>query len=169
MRHCNLALAGFMGTGKSTVGPLVAKQLGWRFLDTDAIIEARAGRSIPQIFAESGEANFRAREAHACADAFAGCHRVIALGGGALLSAQTRALVEANSVLICLDADLDELLARVGHDATRPLFHADRDKLAALYAARAPHYASLPHHVSTAGRSPAAVAEEVIKLWQQHR
>ncbi len=169
MQHCNIALAGFMGTGKSTVGQLVAERLGWRFIDSDALIEARAGRSIADIFAQHGEAWFRQLEAQTCAEAVAGCHRVIALGGGALLDDSTRALIEARSMVICLDANMDTLIARVGDDPARPLFSADRDRLTALFDARSAHYSSLPHHIDTSHATPEAVAQEVLKLWQQHR
>lgn len=169
MRHCNIALTGFMGTGKSTVGRLVADQLGWRFIDTDAVIEQRAGRTITDIFAQDGEAAFRQCEAQVCAEIVAGCHRVIALGGGALLDPQTHALVAANSLIICLDAGIDALLDRIGDDPARPLFSADRDRLSALYAQRAAHYAGLPHHVDTSAITPVRAVEEVLILWQQHR
>lgn len=169
MRHCNIALAGFMGTGKSTVGRLVAEQLGWRFIDTDAVIEQRARRTIADIFAQDGETVFRQWEAQVCAEIVAGCHRVIALGGGALLDPQTRALVAANSLIICLDAGIDALLDRIGDDPARPLFSADRDRLSVLYAQRAAHYASFPYHVDTSTITPARAAEKVLALWQQHR
>lgn len=167
--HCNIALAGFMATGKSTVGRLVAARLGWRFIDTDDVIETRAGCTIAEIFAQHGETAFRQQEAAACAEAIAGCHRVIALGGGALLDAATTERVTARCLVVCLDADLDALIARVGVDSARPLFSADRDQLAALFARREAHYASLPHHIDTSHAAPETVAEEVLSLWQQHR
>ncbi len=167
--HCNIALAGFMGTGKSTVGRLIAARLGWRLIDTDSTIEAEAGCSIAEIFAQQGEAAFRALETRACASAVAGCHRVIALGGGALLNPATRERIAARGLLICLDADLDTLIARVGDDPARPLFSDDREQLADLFNARAAHYASLPHHVDTSHTAPDAVAEEVLTLWAQYR
>ena len=163
----NIALAGFMGTGKSTVGRLLAERLGWRFVDTDALIEARAGRTIAQVFATQGEAAFRRLEAEICRQVAEGTRQVIALGGGALLNAETRRAVEARALLVCLDAPLDEIVRRVGQDPTRPLFHADRARLAALYAERAAHYAALPHHIVTTGRTPADITEEIVRLWQQ--
>ncbi len=163
----NIALAGFMGTGKSTVGRLLAERLGWRFVDTDALIEARAGVPIAHIFAEQGEPAFRRLEAEICRQVAAGRRQVIALGGGALLDAETRRHVQARALLVCLTAPLEEIVRRVGQDPARPLFHADRARLAALYQARAAHYASLPHHVATEGRAPAEIAEEIAHLWQQ--
>lgn len=169
MPHNNLALTGFMGTGKSTVGRLVAARLGWRFVDTDIAIVERAGCSIAEIFAQQGEPAFRALEAEVCAATVAGEQTVIALGGGALLNPTTLERILSGSVLICLDAPLETLIARVGDDPTRPLFSADRERLATLYNTRAPHYAQLPHHIETAHAAPETVAEEVIRLWQQHR
>ncbi|MEB2287216.1 MAG: shikimate kinase [Anaerolineae bacterium] len=165
----NLVLAGFMGTGKSTVGRLVAGRLGLAFVDTDAAIERRAGRSIAQIFAQDGETAFRRIEAEVCREIAAGRDQVIAVGGGALLDDSARRAFAQSSLIVCLTASLDEILRRVGDDPARPLFSADRERLAALCAARAAHYASLPHAVDTTTRTPAEIAEEVMRLWNQPR
>lgn len=162
----NLALAGFMGTGKSTVGRLVAARLGMPFVDTDAEIEAAAGASIPALFARS-EALFRKYESVVCLQAALGSGQVLALGGGALLNPAARAALEAGALIVCLDASLDEIMRRVGDDPARPLF-GDRAAVERLLEARAAHYASLPHHVETTGRALSAVAEEVIALWNRH-
>lgn len=167
--HPNIILAGFMGTGKSTVGRILAARLGWLFVDTDALITARAGCSIADIFAQQGEAAFRALEAACCQHAAAHCHQVIALGGGALLHPATDARLRQRGLVVCLMADLATISARVGEDPARPLFSADRAELAALYAARAAHYAALPHHVDTTRRTADDVAGEIVQLWQNHR
>lgn len=169
MPRNTIALAGFMGTGKSTVGQMVAERLGWRFVDTDHVIEARAGCTIAELFATQGESAFRQLEAEVCVDLSPQEHTVLALGGGALINPATQAIVSANSLLICLSAALDTLIARVGDDPARPLFSADHERLAALYSTRAAHYAGLPHHIDTSGITPTAVAEEVLTLWHQHR
>ncbi len=168
MAHKNIVLAGFMGTGKSTVGRIVAQQLGWRFADTDALITRRAGRSIAQIFADDGEAGFRQLEAAACCDVAAGCHCVIAVGGGALLDPDVRRIVAERAVLINLRCDLDTIIRRVGHDPARPLFSPERERLARLFESRGAHYDSLPHQIDTTHMSPQAVAERVIALWQHN-
>ncbi len=168
-RANNLVLAGFMGTGKSTVGRIVAARLGLAFVDTDAEIERRAGRPIAQIFAQDGEAVFRRLEAQVCQETAAGRDQVIAVGGGALLDDETRRAFAQSSLIICLTASLDEILRRVGDDPARPLFSTDRERLAALYNRRADHYASLPHTVETTARTPAEVAGEVIDLWKRQR
>lgn len=163
----NLVLAGFMGVGKSSVGRIVAARLGLAFVDTDAEIERQAGRRIAQIFAQDGEAAFRRLEAEVCQAFAAGRDQVIAVGGGALLDESTRRAFAQTGLIVCLTCSLDEVLRRVGDDPARPLFSADRERLAALYAARAAHYASLPHTVDTTARTPAEIAREVIRLWNQ--
>jgi shikimate kinase len=169
MTHKNITLAGFMGTGKSTVGRLVAARLGWRFVDTDVIIETRGGRKITEIFAQDGESAFRQLEAEVCPEMAALCHQVIAVGGGALLNPVIRECVEAHSLLIALTCDLDEIIRRVGDAPARPLYTSDRVHLAQLLASRAEHYASLPYHIDTTSLTPEQVAEEVFRLWQQNR
>jgi shikimate kinase len=169
MAHKNITLAGFMGTGKSTVGRLVAERLGWRFVDTDEVIEARSGRTIAEIFAQDGESAFRKFEAEVCPEMAALCHQVIAVGGGALLNPVIRECVQAHSLLIALTCDLDEIIRRVGDAPARPLFAPDREHLARLLETRAEHYASLPHHIDTTHLTPEQTAEEVFRLWQQNR
>lgn len=169
MEHQNIVLAGFMGTGKTTVGRLVAEQLGWQFVDTDAIIAARAGRTIAQIFEQDGETAFRQLEAVVCPETAAIPHRVIAVGGGALLNPTIRACVEERGLIICLTCDLDEIVRRVGDDPSRPLFAPDRERLARLLESRAGHYASLRHSIDTTRLTPEQTTEEVIRLWQQNR
>ena len=160
-----IVLTGFMGTGKSTVGQIVAERLGWPFVDTDAWIERDTGQPIPQIFAQHGEAAFRRMERNACARAAQLERHVVATGGGSLLGAETRAAFLACGLVVCLRADLDTILRRLGSGADRPLFGGDRARLGDLLAARAPLYDSLPHQVETTGRSPEAVAEEIVRLW----
>ena len=155
-----------MGTGKSTVGRLVAERLGWRFVDTDAVIEARAGRTIADIFAQDGEPAFRALEAAVCREAAAGRDQVIATGGGALLNPAVFDALAASSLMIGLSCDLDEIMRRVGDDPARPLFAGERARLARLLADRAAHYARVPHQIDTTHLDPHDVAEEIIRLWQ---
>ncbi|MCD4684439.1 MAG: shikimate kinase [Anaerolineae bacterium] len=168
-QYSNIVLAGFMGTGKSTVGRLVAARLDWDFVDTDALIEARARRSIAEIFAMDGEAGFRQLEATVCTQAGDSAHNVIAVGGGALLNDDVRARFVAHHLVVCLTCEIDTIIARVGDDPARPLFAPDREKLAALWNSRAAHYASLPHHVNTTHLNPEQTAEEVLRLWHQNR
>jgi shikimate kinase len=164
----NIVLAGFMGTGKSTVGRIVAERLQMHFIDTDAEIEARAGRSIASIFEEGGETSFRGIEQMVCLDAAAGRDQVIATGGGALLNERTRAALEATSLIVCLRAELYDIILRVGDDPTRPLFSGESRSLRRLYRKRLPLYNSLPHQINTTEKTPEEVAEEVIELWHEN-
>jgi shikimate kinase/3-dehydroquinate synthase len=120
-----VSLIGPMGAGKSEVGRALARRLGWQFLDTDAEIEVREGRAIPEVFRADGEAHFRAVERAVVRAAVKGRDRVIATGGGAVLSpAARRALARAGPVFY-LRAPVDVLLERVGGEAGRPLLGDD--------------------------------------------
>lgn len=164
----NLVLAGFMGTGKSTVGRIVGARLGMPFVDTDAAIVRQTGWPIAAIFAEQDEAAFRRIEAEVCQRVAARGGQVVALGGGALLDGATRAAFEANGLVVCLTASFDAAAQRAEKGGGRPLFR-DRAEAERLFRARADHYASLPHHIDTTGRTPGDIAEEVIALWKSER
>jgi shikimate kinase len=159
-----LLLAGMMGTGKSTVGRLLAARLGRAFIDTDAQIEAQRGLSVAQIFAREGEAAFRAAE-RAVLAALPERGAVVALGGGALLAPEARALARARGLLVWLAAEPDTLLARIAADGSRPLLAglgepARLARLRELCAARAPAYAEAELRIDTDGRS----AEQVCAV-----
>lgn len=162
----NLVLAGFMGTGKSTIGELVAHKSGSAFFDTDAEVVAQAGKTIAHIFAQNGEAHFRTLEAQVCLKAAQLEGAVVATGGGALVNPLSKARLEESGVLVNLKADFEQVEARLGADARRPLLK-DKKEVRALFASRAALYNSLPHQVEVSGRAPFAIAEELIALWQQ--
>ena len=166
MTKRNLILTGFMGVGKTTVGRIVARRLDMIFVDTDAAIEARAGCTISDIFAERGEPAFRELEAVVCAEEAGRAHQVIATGGGAVLNPQTRDALEEGGLMVCLTAGLETLVGRTRRSSDRPLA-GDQARMAALLAARQAVYDSLPNHVDTTGKAPEQVAAEVIALWQQ--
>lgn len=162
-------LIGFMGAGKTSVGIALAQRLGWRFVDLDRQIEARCGRTVANIFRESGEAGFRQLETEALAKLLDALHdgdpTIVALGGGAFVQPANRSLLEAAGVrVIYLDAPLDELRRRLGEDdPSRPLF-ADAEHFRLLYEQRQPHYRMAPHRVQTAGKSVVEVAREIESL-----
>lgn len=150
-----IVLVGFMGAGKTTVGRLLAEELGVPFVDADEAIVAAEGRSIADIFTTDGEAGFRRIEASRIAGLLAGDEVVLALGGGALGTPAVRDAVAGHQVVL-LDVPLAEALARVGGDAGRPMLA--RPDLAEVYAGRQQAYrdaASLV--VPVAGRTPAQV------------
>lgn len=165
----NIILVGFMGTGKTTVGKLVAARLGWRFADTDQVIERRVGKSVHDIFAIQGEPAFRQMEAALCAEISTWRRSVIATGGGILLDPMNYERLNSAGLVICLTASLEQIAARLEYDANRPLLNgADRvQRLNELLSARAALYNSVPHQVETSGQTPYAVSDSVLHLWQR--
>jgi len=168
MGDANVVLTGFMGTGKSTVGRLLADRLERSFVDIDEQIVARAGCSIPEIFAERGEVGFRRLEGEVCRDVAGRGGLVIATGGGALLDAEVREAMEATGTIVCLRCDVDEILRRLNGAFDRPLlgkaFGDPRCRIEQLLTERAEGYNALYHHVDTTVRAPDAVVEAVVGL-----
>ena len=164
----NVVLTGFMGTGKSTVGRLLAERLGRPFVDVDAQIVERAGCTIPEIFAKRGEAGFRTLEGEVCRDVGGRGGLVIATGGGALLDEDVREAMEETGTIVCLTCDVDEILRRLGGVLNRPLldrsFGDPRLRIERLLTERAEGYAALPHHVDTMGCAPDEVVEAIVGL-----
>lgn len=157
-RH--LLLAGFMGVGKSTVGPLVAVASSLAFIDLDQVISGHAGRSIPAIFRVEGEAGFRARERRALRSVLRGPAAVVALGGGALVDAGLRREARAQARVITLSARPETLRGRLAGDTGRPLFDAGFE---ALLAARAAAYADADAVIPTDARSPREICAQVLE------
>lgn len=165
----NIVLIGFMGTGKTAVGRMVAARLGRPFVDTDALIEARAGRSVPEIFTEEGEAAFRTLEAEVVAQAAAGGGSVIATGGGVVLSRDNMARLRRNGLIIALRADPKAILARVGRGADRPLLGDDpEERIRRLLQERSALYQEADFTVETSVLPLDAVAERVLAFVAAH-
>ncbi|NRA35883.1 MAG: 3-dehydroquinate synthase [Polyangiaceae bacterium] len=165
-----LLLNGFMATGKSTVGRLIAQETGTPFVDLDAAIEAAAGASIPEIFNNEGEAGFRDREHRALSDLLeTPIAQVIALGGGALLMREIRLTAMDRGVVVCLHAELSELITRAGADGSRPLLAGPNPQaqIERLLTLRSPAYEEAHCQVNTGGRDPTEIAEEIRKFWQR--
>jgi shikimate kinase len=158
-------LVGPPGAGKSTVGQLVAGALGLPFRDTDADIEATAGKPIPEIFIDDGEAHFRALETAAVAAALDGFDGILALGGGAIMAAETRALLHGYPVVF-LSVELADAASRVGLSGGRPLLAINpRATMKYLLDQRRPLYAEVATStVRTDGISVEAVADQVLDL-----
>jgi len=156
-------LVGFMGAGKSTVGRCLAKKLGWNYIDLDEEIERREGRPIAEIFRVEGEPHFRELE-RTCLKHLSSLRKaVIALGGGAFIDPDNRALAEKTGLTVWLKASFPSLLRRVRMDGTRPNF-MDKARAENLYETREPFYALARFHVSTDDRSPDAAADEIIEV-----
>ena len=159
-----ITLTGFMGSGKTTVGKVLADFLGCPFFDLDDLVVKKAGKSIPDVFAQDGEPAFRQLEARVLrqmVEKYAENTVVLALGGGAVLAPASAALLQEKTVCIYLRATLETLLARLeGETAGRPLADAD---LAARLSARTPVYEQTAHVViDTDGLSPEEIADEII-------
>ena len=159
-----ITLTGFMGSGKTTVGRILADALGCPFLDLDDLIVKKAGKSIPDIFAQDGEPAFRQLEARLLrqtVEKYGESTAVLSLGGGAILAPASATLVHENTVCIYLRAALDTLLSRLaGETAGRPLADAS---MAERLAAREPLYEKTAHVViDTDGLSPEDVSDEII-------
>ncbi|MEA2700524.1 MAG: shikimate kinase [Myxococcales bacterium] len=158
-------LIGFMATGKTTVGRLVAQARGMAFFDLDEMIAGGAGSSVAEIFAREGEAGFRRREAEAVQKACTLTRTVVATGGGAACREENLASMLAGGRVVALSATPAEVLRRTGGASGRPLLDGKADPVgtaAALLAAREPFYARAHHSIDTVGKSPAAVAAEVL-------
>jgi shikimate kinase len=159
-----IVLTGFMGSGKTTVGPLVAARLGWSFVDVDDVIEAEAGATIAELFARHGEAAFRDREHTAIARLAAGDALVLALGGGAIEHPATRALLltAPDTLLVHLEVELATTLARCqGTEQTRPVL-ADQANLASRYQRRLPLYRTAHISISVDALTPQQVMEAIL-------
>jgi shikimate kinase len=156
-----IVLVGFMGAGKTTVGSLLAKQLGVPFDDVDLIIESRAGRSIREIFAADGEPAFRDLEHQVTAELLAGRNAVLALGGGAADHPGTRACLRGSRV-VYLEVGYDEAMQRVSHDPGRPMLRAPG--LRDIFERRRSGYESVATDIiRTDGRHPEAICEDIIE------
>lgn len=149
----NIFLVGLMGAGKTSVGKLLAKRLGFPFLDADHEIEARTGVKIPIIFDIEGEAGFRARESAVIDELTRLRGVVLATGGGAVLDPANRASLHSRGTVIYLRASVDELWNRTRHDRNRPLLQTPdpRRKLAELMTQRDPLYREVAHLVVDTG------------------
>jgi shikimate kinase len=154
-------LVGFMGAGKSTVGPLLAARLGWDFLDMDARIEERLGMSVAECFRRLGEEAFREEERKVALDLVDRERVVIAAGGGAFARDDTRGLLKRNAVTVWLRCGLDAVLRRVPADGRRPLA-GNRAIMAARLAEREPSYREADVHVATEEAEPELVVDRVV-------
>ncbi|WP_372784083.1 shikimate kinase [Phenylobacterium sp.] len=164
LRHRTIALVGLMGVGKSSVGRRLASALNLPFRDTDAEVEAAAGRSISDIFVDLGEDAFREGERRVIARLLDQTPHVLATGGGAFMNEQTRTLIKSKAVSVWLKADLEVLARRVSRKDTRPLL-SGKDPIAVLQAQaddRYPVYSQADIVVETGDAAHHVTVEQVI-------
>lgn len=169
MSRRGLALVGYRGTGKTTVGRMLAERIGWAFADADHEVEARAGRPVAAIFAEDGEAAFRDLEERVVADLAGRPETVVATGGGAVLRESNRAALRSVGFVAWLTADPETIARRIGTRlATRPALTpaGTLGEIAEVLAARTPHYRAVSDlEVETAHRTCREVADAVLRAW----
>jgi len=158
----NIVLTGFMGTGKTTVGQIVADFIGWHFVDSDDEIVHRFGMSIPEIFEKHGEEGFRRYEHIICQSLASGREQVISTGGGMLVDSVNRELMMKNGLVVCLTASPDVIHERLKNDEGRPL----AKDWEALFQKRQDIYAQMPYQLDTTNLPPRKVAEKVVALWR---
>ncbi len=170
--HRPVVLVGLMGAGKTTVGRRLARRLDLPFKDADAEIEAAAGRTVAEIFEDFGEAGFRDGERRVIARLLTEeGPMVLALGGGAFVDADTRALARSRAVTVWLRADLDTLMERVSRRDDRPLLRAEdpRAVMAELMERRAPFYGEADITVDVDDASHDATASRIAEALIAHR
>jgi shikimate kinase len=177
-RHRVVLLVGFMGAGKTSVGKALAERLRWRFLDLDEVVVAREGRGIAEIFRESGEQGFRARESAALQQLLrelkaSSNNTILALGGGAIIPPENRDAISSSGFpVIFLDAPVPELFARCkSQSIDRPLLK-DSNAFEELYRSRESHYAALGTRLDTSGNSVQEVCSNIqrsLRLAEEHQ
>jgi shikimate kinase len=169
-QFANVALIGMMGSGKSTVGRGLAARLGWEFADTDSMIEAREGRSIPEIFATDGPGYFREKETEVLEDVVAGERQVIATGGGIILLPRNREVLLSRCWVAWLQATPEEHYSRVSNSERRPLLEGYDDPVQAaadILERRRPYYEIADLQQPTSGLSVEQVVDAVRAAWER--
>ena len=173
----NLVLIGLRGSGKSTVGRILAERLQWGFCDTDELVQSKAGMTIRELFEKSGEGGFRQLESDAVRACAAADHAVIATGGGAILDPTNVVALRLRGFVVHLTADPSELWRRIVQDKSsmesRPKLSVNSesgiDELKRLMRARAGAYAQARDaEVSVENRSPDEIADAVMLLMRAH-
>ncbi len=173
MRPENIVLIGFMGCGKTTVGRELHQRLGYQLVDMDQVIEQRAGKPITAIFADDGEAAFRAMETgllRELAAEHAG-RRIISTGGGVVVRSENRDLLRRMGYVVWLDAPLEVILERTGRNRQRPLLHTEDPaaRIRALLEEREPLYQESAHlKLDTAGLDSAELATGILECARYH-
>jgi shikimate kinase len=165
MSHRNIILIGPMGSGKSTIGNIIAKRLHREFQDSDHFIEKRTGVDIARIFDIEGEHGFRDRESSALSELLSTNNRVIATGGGSIMRSENQQLLKQKGYIVFLDTSINQQLYRLRRDKKRPLLQTEnpRERLESLSAERRPIYLDLADlAVKTDKRMARRLAADII-------
>lgn len=161
----SIYLCGFMGCGKSTVGLMLAKKLGKRYVDLDSYITEKEKMSISQIFEKYGEKYFRQRESQALAE-LKSANAVIATGGGALLSDKNGEIAKTSGLVIFIDTPFDVCYNRIKGDPNRPIaYNSTKTQLEKLFDMRRPLYIQNSHDAVNGKTSPIKISEKIIEIF----
>jgi shikimate kinase len=166
LQGVNLYLIGIMGVGKTTVGPLLAKHLGYGFVDIDGVIAQATSKSVSQLFAEVGEAGFRQIESDVLSQVCAFTKLTIATGGGIVLRQENWGYLH-HGLIVWLDAPVELIYSRLAEDTTRPLLQdADlKSKLRSLLEQRQPLYSQADLHITLQeGDTPEDIANRIVEV-----
>jgi len=162
----NIYLVGFMGTGKTAVGKILAKELSKEFVEMDALIEEKEGSEIVDIFANKGEAYFRSLEKALLGELSRREDLVISCGGGLVCDQENLKLLKETGVVFALRASVSTIYQRTKEHTHRPILNVDdpRGKIEQLLAKRAPYYAQAQHSIDTDNLSPEEIADKIITI-----
>ena len=174
MRRNIFYLAGFMASGKSTIGPMVANTLGWIFFDLDKEIEKRENRKITKIFEEEGEDYFRRKETEILKEISEGKNLIISLGGGTLIIQENRKFIKKSGNLICLSSSPEVAYRRLKHKRDRPILLADNNEDAAenvvieriesLMKERMKYYQKADYFIDTDKESIGTTVDKIFRI-----
>jgi shikimate kinase len=166
----NIYLVGFMGTGKTVVGKLLAERLDKEFIEMDEVVQERQGKEIVDIFAQEGEGVFRKLESELLRELSTACDLVISCGGGLICNEDNLELLKKSGTVFSLMASAATVYERTKKYTHRPLLNVDKplDKIEKLLAARAPYYSQAHHSIDTDAISPDEAADKIIVLLKKH-
>jgi shikimate kinase len=166
MKNKNIILVGFMGTGKTVTGRVLAEQTGLELVDMDAVIEEQQNRAISEIFATDGEAAFRTMERELVQELAQREGLIVSTGGGIVLNPENIADFEKSGLVVCLKASPEMIFQRVEKDASRPLLAGDKKaQITSILETRQPLYDAIAHCVDTDGLSAEETAKPILDLY----
>ena len=166
MKKRNIILVGFMGTGKTVTGRVLAERTGMELVDMDSLIEKQQGKTIPEIFANDGEPAFRALERELVKELSKCRGLIVSTGGGIVLNPDNIADFEKTGLVVCLTASPETVFQRVEKDTARPLLSGDKkEQIEKLLARRKPLYEAIAHRVKTDGLTDKQTADRILELY----
>lgn len=163
MKDRNIVLVGFMGAGKTAIGRVLAKQMNWTFVDTDAAIEQEQGVAVAHLFETQGEPHFRRIETDTLKRVLTASHQVIATGGGAVLAQENCEAMLQGGFVVALTADYTTIIQRVGGDQARPLLQGDlKERVTSLLEQRKTAYDFADVKLDTSGQTIEQIIEVIL-------